>query len=197
MEWAEPFLALVAAFQRLPGIGQKTAQRLALHVMKAPRTEVDALARALTEVRDKMRPCSTCFSLTEDDPCALCTSPNRDRRILMVVEEASNVFPIERSNFRGIYHVLNGTLSPLRGVGPEQLGIESLVNRIRSGEVEEVILATNPTSEGEATAHYLLRLLRPLGVRVSRIAFGLPVGSDLEYADEVTLGRALEGRRDM
>ena len=197
MEWAEPFLAVVAALQRLPGIGQKTAQRLALHVMKAPRAEIDALAKALTELRDKMRPCSTCFSLTEHDPCALCTSPNRDRRTLMVVEEASNVIQIEKSHFRGLYHVLNGALSPLRGVGPEQLGLDALIRRLKGGEVEEVIVATNPTSEGEATAHYLLRLLKPLGVRVTRIAFGLPVGSDLEYADEVTLGKALEGRRDM
>jgi recombination protein RecR len=197
LEYAEPFRALVEALMRLPGIGQKTAYRLAFHVMRAPRAEVEELARCLSGVRERMRTCATCGVLTDVDPCVFCRDPARDRRTLVVVEEAANVLPLERSHFRGLYHVLGGALSPLKGVRAEDLRIEPLLARIPQGEIAEVILATNPTSEGEATAHYLLRLLRPLGVRVTRIAFGLPVGSELDYADEVTLGKALEGRRDL
>jgi recombination protein RecR len=196
-EPAEPFQALVEALRRLPGIGSKTATRLAFHVMRAPREEVEGLARCLREVRERMRHCSTCGSLTDVDPCRLCSDPGRDQRLLVVVEEPANVLHLERSHFRGRYHVLGGALSPLRGIGPEDLRIPPLLERVRAGTIEEVILATNPTSEGEATAHYLARLLKPLGPKVSRIGFGLPVGSDLDYADEVTLGKALEGRREI
>jgi recombination protein RecR len=197
MEYAEPFRALVEAFKKLPGIGSKTALRLAFHVLRAPRAEVEELARALGDVRDKMFTCTTCGVLTDVDPCRYCTDPGRDRRTVVVVEEPGNVLHLEGSHFRGLYHVLGGALSPLKGIRPEDLRIEPLLARVKTGEVQEVILATNPTSEGEATAHYLLRALRPAGVRVTRIAFGLPVGSDLDYADEVTLGKALEGRREL
>ena len=165
--------------------------------MKAPQAEIQALAQALNDAHDKMTHCGTCGVLTDIDPCMFCTDPRRDSHTLVVVEEAGNVLHLEGSHFRGLYHVLGGALSPLKGIGPESLRIASLHERLVAGTVEEVIIATNPTSEGEATAHYLLRQLKPLGVKVTRIAFGLPVGSDLDYADEVTLGRAMEGRREM
>ncbi len=191
---SEALEQLISEFTRLPGIGRKTAQRLALFIMKRPRDEVVTMARALVNVKDKIRACSICCNITEQDPCAICASPKRDRSLICVVEEPSDVLALEKTNeFRGLYHVLGGALSPLDGVGPDELKVKELLARI-SAEVTEIILAMNPNVEGEATTIYLGRLLKPLGVRVSRIARGLPVGGDLEFADEATLSRALEGR---
>ncbi|MDH7516065.1 MAG: recombination mediator RecR [Bacteroidota bacterium] len=186
--------ALVARFSRLPGIGRKTAQRLALHILKLGTEEVRAMAQALLDVKENVRECSICRNITEEDPCAICTSPKRERRLICVVEESTDVLAIERTNeYKGLYHVLGGRLSPLEGVGPDDLHIQSLLDRAAQG-VEEIILAMNPNVEGEATTLYLARLLKPLGLRVTRIARGLPVGTDLEYADNDTISRALEGR---
>jgi recombination protein RecR len=185
---------LIGQLGQLPGIGRKTAQRLALFILRQPREDVVALARALVNVKDKVRYCSICANITEADPCIICASQKRERTMICVVEEPSDVIAIEKTNeFRGLYHVLGGALSPLDGVGPEDLKIKELLNRI-SGEITEIILAMNPNTEGEATTIYLSRLLKPLGVKVTRIARGLPIGSDLEFADEATLARALEGR---
>ena len=208
---------LTAELARLPGIGRKTAQRLTFHLLKRPPDEVRRLARALDAVAERVRSCSRCGNLTEDDPCALCASPRRDAAVLCVVEEASDIGAIERTGeYRGLYHVLGGRLSPLEGIGPDELNIATLVARLRNrsgaqvGEgvagvgangggagVTEVIVATNPSVEGEATAVYLQRLIAPLGIRVTRLARGLPVGGDLEYADGVTIAEALAGRRDV
>ena len=194
----EPLARLVEQLQKLPGIGAKGAQRLAFHILKNPRDEAERLCDAIRDVKERVTYCSTCHNITEHDPCAFCTSPSRDQRLICVVEEPQNVSVIEKTReFRGVYHVLMGTLSPLQGVGPDDLKIKSLLARVASGGVEEIILATNPTVEGEATALYLARLLKPLGVRVTRIAMGIPVGSDLEYTDEVTMTRAMEGRREV
>jgi recombination protein RecR len=185
---------LIEEFARLPGIGRKTAQRLALYVLKQPRETVVQMARAMVGVKDRIRYCSSCWNITETDPCAICSSPKRDRNTLCVVEEPNDVMAIEKTNdFPGLYHVLGGALSPLDGIGPEELKVRELLDRI-TPEMREVILALNPNVEGEATTIYLTRLLKPLGVRVTRIARGLPVGSDLEFADEATVSRALEGR---
>jgi recombination protein RecR len=185
---------LIEEFARLPGIGRKTAQRLALHVLKQPRDSVVRMAKAMVGVKDRVRYCSSCWNITETDPCAICSSPKRDRNMLCVVEEPNDVLAIEKTNdFPGLYHVLGGSLSPLDGIGPEELKVRELLERI-TPEVKEVILALNPNVEGEATTIYLTRLLKPLGTRVTRIARGLPVGSDLEFADEATVSRALEGR---
>jgi recombination protein RecR len=192
----DPLMRLVEQLQKLPGIGAKSAQRLAFHVLRTPREDVERLCDAIRDVKELVTYCSICNNITDADPCVFCTSATRDRRVVCVVEEAQNVSVIEKTReFRGIYHVLMGALSPLQGVGPDDLKIKGLLERL--GEVEEVILATNPTVEGEATALYLARLLKPLGVRVTRIAMGIPVGSDLEYADEVTMTRAMENRRDL
>ena len=189
---------LTEQLQRLPGIGAKGAQRLAFHLLRQPREEVDQLIDAVREVKEAITYCSVCSNITDTDPCYYCTHPSRDRQLICVVEDPHNVSAIERTGqFAGIYHVLMGALSPLQGVGPDELRIESLLDRIRASDVREVILATNPNVEGEATAIYLARLLKPLGVSVTRIAMGLPVGSDLEYADEVTMHKALEGRREL
>jgi len=186
--------ALVAEFSRLPGIGRKTAQRLAIHVLKMSREDAQRMAEAVLEVKDRVRECSICCNITEDDPCAICTSMKRDRTLICVVEESTDVLAIEKTNdFRGLYHVLGGRLSPLDGVGPDSLRIRELLDRTVSG-VEEVILAMNPNVEGEATTLYLSRLLKPLCPRISRIARGLPIGADLEFADNATISRALEGR---
>ena len=194
----EPLVRLVEQLQRLPGIGAKSAQRLAFHVLRTPREDAERLCEAIRDVKERVTYCSTCNNITDVDPCAFCTSPTRDQRLICVVEEPQNVAVIEKSReFRGVYHVLMGTLSPLQGVGPDDLKIKSLLTRVADGAVDEVILATNPTVEGEATALYLARLLKPLGVRCTRIAMGIPVGSDLEYADEVTMSRAMEGRREL
>jgi recombination protein RecR len=193
----EPLTRLVEQLQKLPGIGAKSAQRLAFHVLKTPREETERLCDAIREVKDRVTYCSVCNNITDADPCAFCTSATRDQRLICVVEEPQNVAVIEKTReFRGVYHVLMGALSPLHGVGPDDLKIKGLLSRVGDG-ADEVIVATNPTVEGEATALYLARLLKPLGVRVTRIAMGIPVGSDLEYADEVTMTRAMEGRREL
>ena len=198
MSHPEPLARLIEQFQRLPGIGAKSAQRLAFHVLKTPREEVERLAEALRDVKDRVTYCSICNNITDSDPCVFCTGSDRDHRSICVVEEPVNVAAIEKTrHFRGVYHVLMGALSPLQGVGPDDLKIKGLLTRVGSGAVDEVILATNPNVEGEATAIYLARLLKPLGVRVTRIAMGVPVGSDLEYADEITMGKAMDGRREL
>jgi recombination protein RecR len=199
MSRPDPLTRLIEQFQRLPGIGVKSAQRLAFHVLKTPREEVDRLAEAMREVKDRVTYCSVCSNITDTDPCFYCTDGGRDRRVICVVEEPENVTAVEKTrDFKGLYHVLMGALSPLQGVGPDDLKIKELLTRVGGGgAVEEVILATNPNVEGEATAIYLARLLKPLGVRVTRIAMGVPVGSDLDYADQVTMQRALEGRREV
>ncbi len=192
---AQSIEQLAEHFSQLPGIGRKTAHRLAMYVLKMSRSEVDALADALRMVKEKVRYCSECSNITESDPCSICSSSKRERSIICVVEEPNDVIAIEKTNdFRGLYHVLGGALSPLDGIGPEDLRIRELLERIGKGGVQEVILALNPNVEGEATTLYVTRLLKPLGVKVTRIARGLPVGSDLEFADEATLSRALEGR---
>ena len=197
MTRVDPLAEIVTALQRLPGIGARSAQRLAYHLLKTPREEVDALCAALLSVKERVTYCSSCNNITAVDPCPFCTSEDRDRRIICVVEEPPNVAAIEKAReFKGLYHVLMGALSPLQGIGPDDLKIKSLLARVTDG-VEEVILATNPNVEGEATAIYLARLLKPLGVKVTRIAMGVPVGSDLEYADEVTMNKAMEGRREV
>lgn len=193
-----PLQALVERLQRLPGIGAKGAQRLAFHLLRQPRDDVDALLEAIRDVKERIAHCSICHNVTDADPCHYCTHDGRDRGVICVVEDPHNVAAVERTKeFNGVYHVLMGALSPLQGIGPDDLRVRSLVERVGGGEVAEVILATNPNVEGEATAIYLAKLLKPLGVRVSRIAMGLPVGSDLEYADEVTIHKALEGRREL
>ncbi len=189
---------LIQELARLPGIGEKTASRLAFHILRAERDYAQALADALLAVKDETRLCSVCFALTESDPCPLCLDPRRGAEIICVVEEPADLLAIERvREFRGRYHVLHGTLAPLDGIGPDDLKIQPLLVRLRDTPVREVIVATNPTAEGEATALYLAKLLKPLGVKVTRIAHGLPVGADIEYADVMTVGRALEGRREM
>ena len=189
---------LIDQFKRLPGVGAKSAQRLAFHVLKTPREDAERLCEAIREVKDRVTYCSICNNFTDIDPCVYCADPARDHRLVCVVEEPQNVNVIEKTGgFRGVYHVLLGALSPLQGVGPDDLKIKGLLARIDADHIEEIILATNPTVEGEATAIYLARLLKPLGVRVTRIATGIPVGSDLEYADELTMGKAMEGRREV
>ena len=198
MSLPDPLKRLVEQLQKLPGIGAKSAQRLAFHILRTPREDAERLCEAIRDVKELVTYCSICNNITDADPCAFCTSPTRDVRLICVVEEAQNVSVIEKTReFRGRYHVLMGALSPLQGVGPDDLKIKGLLERLGPGEVEEVILATNPTVDGEATALYLARLLKPLGVRVTRIAMGIPVGSDQEYADEVTMTRAMENRRDL
>ena len=189
---------LIQQLTRLPGIGEKTAGRLAFYVLRADRSYAQALSEALLAVKDETRLCSVCFALTEADPCPICTDLTRSPEAICVVEEPADLLAVERAReFRGRYHVLHGALAPLDGVGPDELKIQPLLCRLRDGTVREVILATNPTAEGEATALYLARLIKPLGVRVTRIAHGIPVGGDLEYVDVMTVGRALEGRREM
>ncbi|MDT7943900.1 MAG: recombination mediator RecR [Dehalococcoidia bacterium] len=191
-----PLARLIEELHKLPGIGPKTAQRLAYHIVRSP--EARALAEAIVEAQERLTYCSQCQNLTDIDPCRLCADPHRDRSIICVVEEPLDALAIERSGrYRGLYHVLHGVISPMDGVGPQDLKVAELLDRLRQGEVREVIMATNPTLEGEATAMYLARLLRPLGVKVTRPARGLPMGADIEYADEVTLARALEGRQEL
>ena len=198
MDYADPIERLVEALKRLPGIGQKSAQRLAFAILHQSREEALALATAVQEVKDKIRLCSICCHITDVDPCRFCSDTERDQGIICVVEEPNNLLAVEKTReFKGLYHVLHGSLSPLRGVGPEELKIPPLLDRIRAGGIREVILATNPTVEGEQTAVYLSRLLKPLGVKTSRIAIGIPVGSEIEYTDEVTMSKALEGRREI
>ena len=193
----EPLVRLIQELQRLPGIGPRGAQRLAFHILKTPRDQADRLTDAVREMQERVTYCSICNNITDADPCAFCRSDDRDRHVICVVEEPQNVGVIEKTGeFKGVYHVLMGALSPLQGIGPDDLKIRELLARIGNG-VTEVILATNPNVEGESTAMYLARLLKPLGVRVTRIAMGVPVGSDLDYADEVTMHKALEGRREV
>ena len=197
MSLPDPLLRVIEELQRLPGIGPKGAQRLAFHILKAPREQAERLADALRDLKVGVTSCSVCHTITDADPCAYCRSEDRDHRVICVVEEPQDVTAVEKTReFKGVYHVLGGALSPLHGIGPDDLKIKSLLARIGNG-VSEVILATNPNVEGEATALYLARLLKPLGVRVTRIGMGVPVGSDLEYADEVTMHKALEGRREV
>ncbi len=193
----DPLVRLIEELQRLPGIGPKGAQRLAFHILKTPRDETDRLVDAVRDVKERVTYCSICNNITDADPCAFCSSDARDRRVICVVEEPQNVAAVEKTReFKGVYHVLMGALSPLQGIGPDDLKIKGLLARVTDG-VSEVILATNPNVEGEATALYLARLLKPLGVKVTRIAMGVPVGSDLDYADEVTMHKAIEGRREV
>jgi recombination protein RecR len=197
MPLPNPLTRLIEELQRLPGIGPKGAQRLAFHILRTPREETDRLLDAVRDVKEQVTYCSACNNITDVDPCAYCSADDRDQNIICVVEEPQNVSAIERTReFKGVYHVLMGALSPLQGIGPDELKIKGLLARVTNG-VSEIILATNPNVEGEATAIYLARLLKPLGVKVTRIAMGVPVGSDLEYADEVTMHKALEGRREV
>jgi|TARA_B000000460_G_scaffold240985_1_gene207085 recombination protein RecR len=192
-----PLAVLIEQLQRLPGIGVKSAQRLAFHILKHPRDNVEQLCNALREVKDQITYCSICTNITDVEPCRFCTDPERNKRLICVVEEPHNVSSVEKTrDFNGTYHVLMGALSPLQGIGPDDLKVKELLARVSDHQVDEVILATNPNVEGEATAIYLAKLLKSLDVRVTRIAMGVPVGSDLEYADEVTMHKALEGRRD-
>ena len=203
LEYAEPVTKLIDEFKRLPSIGQKSAQRLAFHVLRMSEAEVERLVAALEEVKRKIVFCSICNNLTDVDPCRFCASTNRDRSIICVVEEPYNLVAIEKTrSYHGLYHILHGSLSPIRGIAPEDLRLANLLPRLRPEnndgvEVREVILATNPNTEGEATASYISRLLKPLGVRTTRIAMGMPVGSDLEYVDEVTMDKALANRHEI
>jgi len=193
-----PLARLIQELVKLPGIGEKTATRLAFHLLRTERHDVEQLADALVKMREATKLCSVCLALTADERCALCQDPRRESDVICVVERPADLIALERSGqFKGRYHVLHGCLAPLDGIGPEQLRITELLRRLQDGTVREVVLATNPTVEGEATALYLSRLIKPLGVRVTRIAHGLPMGADVEYADSMTLGKALEGRREM
>lgn len=197
-DFAAPVERLIDEFKHLPGIGQKTAQRLAFFILRADKEDALGLAEAIRDAKEKIRTCTVCNNITDTDPCLYCVGPHRTKSIICVVEEAHNIMAIEKTRtYSGMYHVLGGSLSPLSGRGPDQLHIKSLIERLKGGTVEEIIMATNPTAEGEATAVYLSKLLKPLGVRVSRIGVGIPVGADLEYADEVTMMKAMEGRRDL
>jgi len=203
LDYAEPVTKLIDEFKRLPGIGHKTAQRLAFHILRTPEQDVERFIEALREVKLRIIFCSICNNLTDTDPCRFCASPGRDRSMICIVEEPFNLVAVEKTrSYRGLYHVLHGSLSPIRGIGPDDLHLANLLPRLRPEnnegvEVREVILATNPNTEGEATANYISNLLKPLGVRVTRIAMGMPVGSDLEYVDEVTMDKALANRHEM
>ena len=197
-DFAAPLQRLIDEFRRLPGVGQKSAQRLAFYVLRSSRDQAAALAAALIDVKDNLGICVQCNNISDGELCPYCRDPNRDRTQICVVEEPHNILAVETTrSFNGLYHVLHGAISPLRGIGPEQLKIKGLLDRIGKGDVQEIIMATNPTVEGEATAVYLSRLLKPLGMKVMRIAMGIPVGSDLEFADEVTMLKSLENRREM
>ncbi|HEV3277153.1 MAG TPA: recombination mediator RecR [Terriglobia bacterium] len=197
-DFPQPLADLIDELKRLPGIGQKSAQRIAFHLERGPREDVERLAVALIEAKDKVRLCSVCNNLADSDPCAWCIDPGRDPTVVCVVETPYNAISIEKTReFHGLYHVLHGSLSPLQGIGPEQLKLKSLIERLKDGKIRELIVATNPNVEGEATAVYLSKLIKPLGVKVTRIAMGIPVGSELEFADEVTMVKSIEGRREI
>jgi recombination protein RecR len=203
LEYSEPVARLIDEFKRLPGIGHKSAQRLAFYVLRRPLAEVENFASALLEVKAKIVFCRVCNNLTDVDPCMFCSSPNRDRSMICIVEEPYNLVAVEKTrSYKGLYHILHGTLSPIRGVGPDELMLANLIPRLDPAnnegvEIQEIIVATNPTTEGEATANYIARLLKPLGVRVTRIAMGMPVGADLEFVDEVTMDKALTNRHEI
>jgi recombination protein RecR len=195
---APPLAHLINELTKLPGVGGKSAQRLAYHILKRPAADAEALAAAIVDVKTKIFRCSVCNNMTDVEPCAVCTDPRRDPSVLCVVEEAFNIQTIEQTrDFKGVYHVLLGALSPLKGIGPQDIDVAGVVKRVKGSSIREVIIATNPNVEGEATALYLAQQLRPLDVRTTRLAFGLPVGGDLEYADQVTMAKALEGRREI
>lgn len=197
-KFAEPMARLIDELKKLPGVGTKSAQRLAFHILRSPEQDAELLSNAIRQVKAQLRLCSVCNNITDVDPCNYCSSATRNSRLICVVEEPTNISAIEKTrNYNGLYHVLHGALSPIHGVGPEQLRISNLMRRVENGGADEVILATNPTVEGEATATYLARMLKPAGVRVTRIATGVPSGSDIEYADEVTIQKAMEGRREV
>jgi recombination protein RecR len=197
-KFAEPMARLIDELKKLPGVGSKSAQRLAFHILRSSEQDAEALAAAVRDVKASLRLCSLCNNITDVDPCTYCSNPARNQRLVCVVEEPTNISSIEKTrHYNGVYHVLHGSLSPLHGVGPEQLRTASLVRRIEQGEVDEVILATNPTVEGEATAGYISDLIRRPDLKITRIATGIPAGSDIEYADEVTMAKALEGRREL
>ena len=196
--FAEPMTRLIDELKKLPGIGSKSAQRLAFHILRSSADDAEALASAVQDVKAKLHLCSVCNNITDIDPCVYCSSPTRNQKVVCVVEEPTNISSVEKTrHFNGVYHVLHGSISPLHGVGPEQLRIANLISRLAGGDIEEVILATNPTVEGEATATYLAQQLKRQGLRVTRIAMGIPVGSDIEYADEITMLKAMEGRREL
>lgn len=198
MQYPEPLAQLMASFQRLPGIGNKTASRLAYFVLKMDEEEVDHFAQALKDVKEKLVRCSICGNITENDPCDICTDQTRNEEQLIVVEQPKDVMAMDRLlDYNGRYHVLNGVLSPMEGTGPEDLNLTSLIQRLQNQNIQEVILAMNATPEGEATANYIAQLIKPAGIKVTRIAYGLSVGSDIEYTDEITLSRALKGRREL
>jgi recombination protein RecR len=195
IQHAQPISRLIQELAKLPGIGEKTASRLTMHILRTSKENAEALARAILEVKEKIRFCSQCFNLTDQDPCRICQDPKRNREILCVVSSPEDLVALEKSGgFRGLYHVLHGVLSPLEGIGPKDLRLDELLSRLKGGEIKEVILATNPSVEGEATAQYLSQIIKPLGVRVTRIARGVPMGGDLQYIDEITLSKSLENR---
>jgi recombination protein RecR len=203
LDYAEPVTKLIDEFKRLPSIGQKSAQRLAFHILRTPEADVERFIEALREVKQRIIQCSTCNNLTDVDPCRYCSSPSRDRSIICIIEEPYNLVAVEKTRgYKGLYHILHGTLSPIRGIGPGNLRLDNLLTRMQPEnnegvQIQEVILATNPNTEGEATANYISRLLKPLGLRVTRIAMGMPVGGDLEYVDEVTMDKAMTNRHEM
>lgn len=197
-KFAEPMAQLIEELKKLPGVGNKSAQRLAFHILRSSGDDAEALAAAIRNVKEKLHLCSICNNITDVDPCVYCSSATRNQRVICVVEEPTNIASIEKTKgYNGVYHVLHGAISPLHGVGPEHLRINSLLRRVEDGHADEVIIATNPTVEGEATAHYLTQVLRKNGVKLTRIATGIPAGADIEYADEVTMSRAMEGRREI
>lgn len=197
-QYAKPLQNLIRELSRLPGIGGKTAQRLAFHILSMDDREANSLANAITQAKTEMKYCSVCGNLTDKDPCDICTDPSRDKTTICVVEQARDVAAMERmKEYKGLYHVLHGAISPMDGIGPEDIKLRELIIRLQQNDVQEVILATNPTIEGEATAMYTARLIKPAGIKVSRIAHGIPVGGDLEYTDEITLSKAMEGRNEL